>query len=374
MKVAIVHDWLTNMGGAERVVLDLHRMFPDAPIYTSVYTPDTMPDFKGLDVRTTWLQKFPFKHKHQLFSLLRPLAFKTLKLGDYDLVISSTTAEAKDIRVRQGALHVCYCNTPTRYYWSHYEEYHQNPGFGILNPIVRLFLPLVVGPLRRLDYREAQKVGHFIANSTTVQKRISDYYKRESVVIHPPVDVKRFKLPAKPPKREGFVVVGRQVPYKRIDLAVAACTQLGRKLVVIGEGSEHDKLKAMAGPTIKFVKANDQDLPKYIHQAEALIFPSEEDFGILPVEAMAGGCPVIAYGKGGARDTVIEEKTGLFFAEQTPESLAEVLQHFDYTAFVTANLVEHADQFSFERFANELTQFLTKLGADVDATKSKERL
>lgn len=360
------------MGGAERVVLELHRMFPEAPIYTSVFTPETMPEYKGLDVRTTWLQKLPFKHKHQLFALIRPLAFRSLRLGSYDLVISSTTAEAKDIRVRQGALHVCYCNTPVRYYWSHYEDYKRDPGFGILNPLVKLVLPLVVGTLKRIDYREAQRVGHFIANSTAVQHRIKEFYNRESIVIHPPVDIERFKLPAKPPKREGFVVIGRQVPYKRIDLAVAACTKLGLKLTVIGEGSEHEKLKTMAGPTIKFAKANDQEVPSYIHRAEALIFPSEEDFGILPVEAMAGGCPVIAYGKGGARDTVAEEKTGLFFSEQTEDSLAEVLQHYDYTAFDTKTLVEHANQFRAERFESELMQFLRRLGAEVDDEVKKE--
>ncbi len=373
MRVAIVHDWLTNMGGAERVVLDLHKMFPDAPIYTSVHTPETMPEFKGLDVKTTWLQYFPFKNRHQLFALLRPLAFRSLDLKDFDLVISSTTAEAKDIRVRQGALHVCYCNTPIRYYWSHYDQYKRDPGFGFLNPLVRLVLPLVVGVLKRVDFREAQKVGHFIANSSVVEERIKKYYKRESTVIHPPVDVERFKLPAKAPEREGFIVVGRQVPYKKIDLAVKACSELGLKLTVIGDGSEHENLKAMAGPTITFAKASDKELPAYIHRAEALIFPSEEDFGIIPVEAMAGGCPVIAYGQGGARDTVVEDRTGQFFSEQSPESLMEVLKHFDHNDFDTDTLVEHAQGFRYERFANELSLFLKRLGAEVKEVKIKEK-
>lgn len=344
------------------MLYQLHQLYPDAPIFTSVYEPEALPMFDKADVRTTWLQKLPFRRKHQLYALLRPWAFRSLDLSEFDVVLTSSSAESKQVRVRPGAVHICYCNTPIRYYWSHYQEYRADPGFGPLNPLVRLVLPLVVKPLRWLDYRAAQRVTYFIANSNTIKDRIKKYYRRDSAVIWPPADLERF---AKPKghnlPRRGFLAVGRQVPYKRIGLAVAACTKLNLPLTVIGRGSEHEKLKAMAGPSVTFLNdVPDDAIASYFHQAEALIFPSEEDFGILPVEAMAAGCPVIAYGVGGARDTVVEGKTGLFFERQTVTALEKTLQNFSRRHFDEAALVKHAAAFSNDRFRYEIESFVNE--------------
>lgn len=358
-RVAIVHDWLTNMGGAERVVLALHEAFPDAPIYTSVYEPDKVPLFAGLDVRTTWLQRLPrpLRSLHKLFPVLRVFAFRALDMGFYDVVISSSSAEAKQVRIRKGAKHICYCHTPIRYYWSHYDEYKKNPGFGRLNWLIRLLLPLLAPAMRRYDFDAAQKVDLFIANSREVQKRIKRYYHKDSVVIHPPVDFDRFAPHSQPvPKRTGYITLGRQVPYKRHDLAVQACTQLNLPLVVIGNGSEHERLKRLAGPTVKFVKADDQEVARLMGSAKGFIFPAEEDFGIVQVEALAAGTPVIAYGKGGALDIVEDGKTGLLFQQQTVTSLVEALEKAEKSSFVPATLQTVARRFSVSAFIGKIKE------------------
>jgi glycosyltransferase involved in cell wall biosynthesis len=232
-KIAIVHDWLTNMGGAEEVVLALAEAFPGAPIYTSTYNPEKMPRFKDLDVRTTYLQRLPgpLAKAHKLMPMLRVNAFRALDLSEYDIIISSSSAEAKQVRkTRPGQIHICYCHTPIRYYWSHYDEYRKDPGLGKLNTLARLTMPILVPPLKKADYKAAQDVDIFLANSTEVQDRIQRYYGRKSIVVHPPVDIDRF-TPAR--ERDDFyVTVGRQVPYKHHDLVVAACTKLGVPLQV----------------------------------------------------------------------------------------------------------------------------------------------
>src|SRR6185503_12333324 len=227
-------DWLTNMGGAERVVLALHEAFPRAPIYTSVFTPGTMPLFSGLDIRTTYLQKLPgvVRGKHQLFPLQRAKAFRKLDLSEYDIIISSSSAEAKAIKKRPDAVHICYCHTPTRYYWSHYKEYIASPGMGPLNPAVRVALPALVKIMRKKDLQAVEGVDYFIANSSAVADRIKKYYDRDSVVIYPPVDMTRFRDLNITGKRKGFVALGRQVPYKRFDIAIEACSKLGLPLTV----------------------------------------------------------------------------------------------------------------------------------------------
>lgn len=362
-KVAIVYDWLTNMGGAERVVLAMHDAFPDAPIYTSVFEPEGCPPFKNLDVRTTWLQKLPrfLRKRHQLFPVFRAQAFRRLDLREYDVVISISSAEAKAVRVRPNARHICYCLTPTRYYWSHYEEYKKEPGFGALNPLVRLALPAFVGRMRELDLRAIDGITDFIAISSAVAERIKKYYNRNSSIIYPPVGMRRFRNLDITQPRKGFVALGRQVPYKRIDLAVAVCTNLNLPLTVYGNGPEHEKLVAMAGPTVTFVVgAPDEVIATALTKAQGFFFPQEEDFGIVQVEAMAAGCPVIAYAKGGALDVVTEGKTGVFFSEQTPESVAKAVQKLQKMRFAPKILQAHAETFSEEKFISQLHDLVQK--------------
>lgn len=361
-KIAIVCDWLTNMGGAERVVLALHKAFPDAPIYTSVFTPETMPTFRDLDVRTTYLQKLPLplRGKHQLFPLQRASAFRKLDLREYDIIISSASAEAKAVRKRPDAVHICYCHTPTRYYWSHYKEYVASPGMGPLNPLVRVALPTLVSMMRKIDLRAVDGVDYFIANSSAVSGRITKYYDRDSRVIYPPVDMTRFRDLDISGPREGFVVVGRQVPYKRFDLAVEACNKLGLPLTLYGTGPDHKRLKSLAGPTIRFVEgANDKQIATALTKAVGYIFPQEEDLGITQLEPIAAGCPVIAFAKGGALDIVVDGKTGIFFKKQTPESLAEALERFQTLKFAPKVLQSHAENYSEERFVREIQEFVS---------------
>ena len=361
-RVAIVCDWLTGIGGAERIVLELHRMFPEAPIYTSQYDPKAIDWFHDADVRTGWLQHLPVGLR-KFLPILRARYFSHLNLSDYDLVISSNFgAESKAVKFGPNTTHICICNAPTHYYWSRYEQYVREPGFGALNWLARLSLRVLVGPLRRWDYKAAQKPTKMIAISSHIQAQIKKYYGRESAVIHPPVDTARFQLPSSNfhlPARKGFVITGRQTPYKRIDLAVAACSQLGLSLTVIGNGPEHAKLVKMADATITFVTdASDAQVANYLAAAQAFIFPNLDDFGIAAVEALAAGTPVIAYHAGGALDYVIEGKTGVFFNEQTVASLSQALQSFDPNQFDAKAITQSAQQFSPEHFTTSLRDII----------------
>lgn len=359
-KVAIVHDWLTNMGGAELVVLALAEAFPGAPIYTSTYVPEKMPAFKHLDVRTTNLQKMsgPLAKLHKFFPTLRVKAFQELDLSEYDIIISSSSAEAKQIRkTREGQVHICYCHTPIRYYWSHYDEYKRDPGFGKLNWLVRLAMPVLIPKQRKLDYEAAQNVDIFLANSSETQKRIQQFYNKPSMVLYPPVDTKLFS-----PQRERnnyYVTVGRQVPYKHHDLAVAACTELNVPLYVFGNGPEHEKLTRMAGKNVTFYtdrngNASDENLRKALNGAKGFIFPSEEDFGIVSVEALAAGTPVIGYGKGGTLDIVQDGETGVLFNEQSVQAVKEAIEKAAILEFFPSKLNRTARRF-------DKTLFITKI-------------
>lgn len=362
-KVAIVHDWLTNMGGAEKVVLALHNAFPEAPIFTSVFDKKACPQFANLDVRTTYLQKLPAKirAKHQLFPMFRTKAFKALDLSDFDIIISSSSAEAKAVQAKPGAIHICYCHTPTRYYWSHYIEYIAEPGFGPFNKAVRVALPALVHLMRRADLSAVAGVDYFIANSSTVQQRIKKYYRRDSVVICPPVDMARFKKIDIGQKREGFIVVGRQVPYKRTDLAIKACNELGLDLTVYGDGPEHDILVKLAGPTVKFVVgASDEQVARAFAKSKAFIMPQFEDFGIVQIEAMAAGTPVVAFGQGGALDAVTDA-SGILFEEQTVESLKSALMKFGQLSFNHKTIQDHAKNFSEQNFIKKIHDFVKLL-------------
>jgi len=369
-KIAIVHDWLTDMGGAERVVATMHETFPDAPIYTSVYEPDELLKqfFDGADIRTTWLQKLPkpLRKLQRLFPMLRVKAFRDLDLSEFDIIISSSSAESKQVRkTRPDQVHICYCHTPIRYYWSHYDEYRRNPGLGKLNWLARLAMPLMVPGLKKADFDAAQKVDVFIANSTEVQKRIREYYLQPSTIIHPPVDVDRFLSVAKPlAKRSGYIALGRQVPYKRIDLAVAACTALKLPLTVLGSGPQHEQLVSMAGTTVEFVtRPTDEAVAAYMGSAKGYIFPAEEDFGIVQVEALAAGTPVIAYSSGGSQDIVRDGEGGVTFDEQSVISVQNALIESESKQFQPARLQRVAKRF-------HKTLFITKLRKIVaDQTK-----
>lgn len=361
-KVAIVHDWLTNMGGAEPLVLEIHKLFPNAPIYTSVYDAEKMPAFKGIDVRTTKLQtSLPKKlrYKHILWPVLRAQAFRELDLSEFDIIISSSSAEAKAVRkTREGQVHLAYIHTPPRYYWSHYEEFRREFSFGALTPFIRPLIPSFVKVMRKRDLESVQDIDVFIANSTVTQQRIKEYYDKPSTVIYPPVDVSRFTPPPKG-ERVGYVIWGRHVPYKRFDLAIQAANELKVPLTIAGTGPDTERLKALAGPTVKFVgRISDAALVKLAQSSKAFLFPNEEDFGISAVEALAAGTPVIAYKKGGALDIVQDGETGVFFEEQTVESLVAAMRRFETMQFLPATLHRKAKRFDKGLFATKIRKIV----------------
>lgn len=359
-KVAIVCDWLTGIGGAERVVLEMHRLYPDAPIYTSQYNPAALDLFKfkgieDLDIRASWLQKLP-KSLKKFLPVLRAWTFSRLDLSEYDLILSSSGAEAKDVKRRPGAVHICYCHAPTHYYWVRHEEYLERPGFPRgLNWLAKLGLKTLVGPLRRWDLKAANRPDYYLTNSTHTQAMIKRFYKRKAAVVHPPVETDRFKITGQPASRHGFIIAGRQSPYKRFDLAIEACNQLKVPLVVIGDGPDRRRLEKLAGRGVTFLtEVNDDDIVKHFQSALGFIMPNMDDFGIVAVEAMAAGTPVIAYKKGGALDYVVPGKTGLFFEKQTVNNLRGALEaamskNFDYEA-----IAKHAEQFSVANFRKNL--------------------
>lgn len=365
-KIAIVADWLTNMGGGENVVLALAEAFPGAPIYTSTYAPNAVPAFKKYDVRTTYLQNLPkpLRKLHKFFPMLRVNAFRQLDLSEYDIIISSSSAEAKQVRkTRADQVHICYCHTPIRYYWSHYDEYKKDPGFGKLNWLVRLVMPVMVPGLKRADLEAAQHVDMFIANSTEVQKRINRYYGKNSTIVYPPVSVDRFT-----PERERgdyYVALGRQVPYKRIDLAVKAATKLNVPLRVYGNGSQHGELVAAAGPNVKFFterfgNASDAAVASAMNAAKGFIFPSEEDFGIVQVEALSAGTPVIAYGRGGTLDIVQDGESGVLFNEQTVDSVVDAIKRAEAIDFKPSLLRRKAQRYDKGLFITKMRTIVIK--------------
>lgn len=364
MKVAIVHDWLVSGGGgAERVVYELHKIYPDAPIYTSYCSPDLREKFGDSQVITSYMQHWPFSKLRKFLPPLRAIWFSRLKFDGYDLVISSSGAEAKGIKVNKPTTHINYCHAPTHYYWSRYDDYIKNPGFGKFDWLARIGLKLLLGPMRSWDYKAAQRPDYIIANSSYIKQQVKKYYGRDSSVVHPPVDIERFNTKIDEPRR-GFVTAGRQTPYKRIDLAVKACSELELPLVVLGSGPDHKKLKKMAGKSVTFLRGkNDEELAHYFQTSVGFIFPGVDDFGIVAVEAMAAGMPVIAYGEGGALDYV-NPKTGVLFNEQTVDSLSKALQKFHAAAFSESDTRAQANKFSAEAFrkniANQIKALLTK--------------
>lgn len=364
MKVALVYDRVNKWGGAERVLLALHEMFPKAPLYTSVYNPLTAPWAKVFPkIIPSFLQNFPLATRHELYAALMPLAFESFSFDEYDLVISVTSEAAKGIITKPKTLHICYCLTPTRYLWSGYEDYFRDKAF-------RLLSKPVISYLRAWDKVAAQRPDTYIAISKEVQERIKKYYGRESTVVYPPATLasssgkditKRYTLDAS----GYFLVVSRLVSYKRIDIAVWAFNELRLPLEIVGVGSQEQSLKRMAGPTIEFLgNLTDNELLSYYKGCRALIFPGYEDFGLTTVEAQSFGKPVIAYGKGGALEAVIEGKTGIFFYEQTSNALTKAVKQFQNSHFSSEDCVEQARRFNKKRFQEEfmalITEFLRK--------------
>lgn len=355
MNLALVHDWLNQIGGAEDVLDTLMTLYPNRPLYTSIYAPDLMPDhYRKWDIRTLWIDRMPGIHSHhQPYLPLYPLAWGGLDLSNYDVVLSNKSGFCIGLQHGEKTLHICYCLAPTRYVWQ-VDSYIAREGIG--KPLQMALRPLIAA-LRGWDYRAAQRVNHFIAISTDIQERIKTYYGRESVVIYPPVDTTRFQ-PSNTVD-DYFLIVSRLIPYKRIDLAVQAATRLGLRLKIGGKGRDLERLKAMAGPTVEFLGyVPDDQLPDLMARCKAFLFPGLEDFGITPVQAQAAGRPVIAFGGGGALDTVIPGKTGELFYEMTVESLAAVMQNFDATAYDSNAIRSHAERFDTSVFNRQISDFV----------------
>lgn len=352
-KVAIVYDRVNKWGGAERVLVALHEIFPEAPLYTAVYSSKKAKWAKIFPlVVPSFLQKIPLmQDKHEFLGTLTPLAFESFDFSEYDLVISVTSEAAKGIITKPGTLHLCYCLTPTRYLWSGYDIYFPKGSF-----LRRISAP-AVNYLKKWDKIACQRPDLMVAISTAVRARIKKYYRRDSRIIFPPVDVEKFK--GKRAKENYYLLVGRLVSYKRVDLAVKAFNRLGLPLVIVGTGREERKLKAMAKFNIKFVGSlTDDKLADYYRRCAALIFPQEEDFGIAAVEAQAAGAPVIAFKAGGALDTVIDGKTGVFFEKQTVGSLVAAIKKFKHLRFNGNDLAKNAEKFSKENFKRKFLKLI----------------
>jgi len=356
--IALIHDWLIQIGGSEKVLETLVGMYPGAPVFTSMYAADIMPAaYRARDIRTTFMQRLPgvFTH-HQAYLPVYPLAFSRVDLRGYDLILSNKSGFCHGVPIPPGATHICYCLAPTRFLWQ-YEAYRAREGLG---KAADLLLRPAVALLRRWDYAAAQRVDHFIAISTEIQARIRCFYDRESTIIYPPADIARFQ-PSGEPSGDYFLAGGRLIPYKRTDLAVRACSELGLKLLVYGDGRDRAALEKLAGPSVTFLgRVSWDELARLYAGAQAFIFPGLEDFGIAPVEAQAAGRPVIAFRGGGALDTVFPGRTGEFFAEQTVESLKAILERFVSSAYDPTACRANAERFGTERFERELREYVVR--------------
>jgi glycosyltransferase involved in cell wall biosynthesis len=359
--MALVHDWLNQMGGAENVLEEMVSLFPDADIYTSIYAPDRMPaDYRDWPIYTSFMQRLPgVATHHQKYLPFYPRAFERMDLSSYDLVLSNKSGFCHGVKTRSdghAAIHVCYCLTPTRFLWMYdqYQEREQIAG------VTDLAIQPLLAYLRRWDWEAAQRVDHFIAISSAVQKRIYHIYGRKSDVIHPPVDVDYFTPDSSTPVDDYYLIVSRLIPYKRIDLAVDAFRHLpDKKLLIVGDGRDLGALRARAGNNVFFMGRQERTrIRELLRGARAFIFPGLEDFGIAPVEAMATGRPVVAFAGGGALDTVLPNVTGELFAAQTADSLAAVLADFDPTAYDPQRCRTHAERFSTATFERKLVSYL----------------
>ncbi len=359
-KIAIVCDFLTTMGGAENVVLAMHEVFPDAPIYTALYNADKTLAFAKLDVRTSKLQKIPkmLRRYHKLFPTFAVKAMRQLDLSNYDIILTSSYLHGHQVtKTRPNQKIICYMHTPPRYYWSHYDQYRRDPGYGKLNPLVRLLMPIMIPRQRKLDLEAVKNIDVLIANSTETQTRIKRYYDRKSTIIHPPVETNRFT-----PSRERsdyYVTLGRQLPYKRYDLVVKACQQAGVKLKVFGDGPMHSKLQSIKTSSTellrdRFSDASDEAVAQALENARGFIYPAEEDFGIVTVEALAAGAPVIALDRGGSKDIVSSQEVGILIQEQSVEAIVSAIHQLESSTYFPSKLQRTAKRFDKSLFKTKL--------------------
>ncbi len=351
MKVALVHDWMNQIGGAEDVLEALVDLFPDAPIYTSLYAPERMPaHWQNWDIRTNFIDKLPFSHrKQQLYFPLYPYSFEQHDLRGYDLVISNKSGFCHGIITGPETTHICYCLTPTRYVWR-YPQYAEQEQLGWLT---RTILPPFLTKLRQWDRLAADRVDYFVAISQEVRRRIAKLYRRESDIIYPPVDTARFAPSDE--VEDYYLLVGRLVPYRRIDLLIEAFNKMKRPLRIAGTGRDRARLEALAGPTVEFLGyVPDEELPQLLAKCRAFMFPGEEDFGIAPIQAMAAGRPVIAYAAGGALETVQEGVSGSLFAEQSVAAIIQAVEGFDADSVDSDQIRQHAQQFDLSHFKAQI--------------------
>jgi glycosyltransferase involved in cell wall biosynthesis len=359
MRVALVHDYLNQSGGAEHVVEVFHHLFPEAPVFTSVYHPEAMPPFwRSLDVRTTFMQRLgPSLRAAKRLLPLYPFAFESIDLSDYDLVLSSCSTFSKGVITPPDTVHVCYCHNTTRVLWM-YHEYLAHEGLG---PVQRAALAPLVTPLRAWDFQAAQRVDHFIANSATTAARIQKFYRRPSVVIEPPVRTVDF-AGGDDTFDDAFLLIARLQSYKRLDLAVQAATKSGKTLLVAGAGPDEKRLRSLAGPTVRFLgRVTNEERVRLLQRCAALVVPGREDFGLATVEALAAGRPVLGYAKGGTLEIVHPGTTGAFFHEPTVDALAKAMAGFDPAAYNPAACRERAAYYDVARFGERLTAHLDSL-------------
>ncbi len=355
MRVALVYDWVYTFGGAERILLALHKIFPDAPLYTSVYQKNQADWASQFEVKTTFLQLIPLASTHHyLFPLFTPVAFETLKFDSYDIVISVTSADAKGIITKPGTLHICYVLTPTRYIWSAKSAYFQHK---ITQKISAPFIKY----LRKWDLIAKSRPDYLIAVSKTVKNRINKYYEKDCELIYPPVNINKFKINKIHKNPDYYLIVSRLIPYKRIDIAIQACNYLNRNLVIVGSGRDHNRLKKIAGSKIKFAgNLTDHQLISYYQNCRAVIITSEEDLGLVAIEAQAAGKPVIAFASGGVTETVIAGKTGIFFSGQNKNSLIETIKKFESNKYLAEKCLENSQNFSEEIFLKKFRKQILK--------------
>jgi glycosyltransferase involved in cell wall biosynthesis len=355
MKLAIVTDWLTNYGGAESVISAFHDLYPDAPVFTTMYRPEKMRELGNLrKIHTTWLNKIPFV-KHQWMLGQMPTAVEQWDLDEFDVVLSSCHSVSKGVITRPETVHICYCHTPMRYAWENWDLETRLKKFpGLLHPLIRR----KIREIREWDFCAAQRVDHYLANSSYTASQIHKHYHRDSSVIYPPVHTERFK-PVKDPDGDYFLAVGRLIPYKKFDLVVEAFNKMKRKVKIVGNGPDYKKISRLAGSTVQILGEVDQDeLSNLYANCRALVFPQVEDAGIVPLEAMASGRPVIALNRGGSLDSMKEGITGLFFGKQTPEGLIEAVTAFEKQEFDPKAIRHHAEQFDIERFKEKIRDFV----------------